>query len=171
MLVVAHENRAAFAQPSEGSFDDPPSRLASPRRARSGWLADRLNVRFVPAPGDRCAARGIVEAFVQAEMLLFVVGTRDDCRVEQIFQARRVVPVGRMNHRGQRPALAADVETFLRAVFAAIRRVAADVGPPKRALPSIASAACHFHSTPPSSSQCSIKIAHNRSNMPSLVQV
>ena len=95
LLVVANKNAAALAQPGERSFHDPAARLASTASTAARLLADGADVRRVVVLGCGFATGGIIVALVQKQMLFLSLGTLDDHRGQQVFQARRVVPVGR----------------------------------------------------------------------------
>lgn len=122
-------------------------------------LADGLNMRDVSAGFGRGSSGRIVVALIQQQMLFFLWSFDDD-GVQHVFRTARVMPVGRSGHHRERATLTFDEETRLRPVFGSIRGVWSHVGlPKKRAFASEPSAACHFHSTPRNSSQCSTRIA------------
>ena len=95
VLVVTHKDAAALAQPGERPFDHPAPRLAPARSARTRVFSNGANVGDVARGLGRLASRGIVISLVEQQMLFLVLGPRDDNRQQRVFQAARIVPVGR----------------------------------------------------------------------------
>ena len=69
----------------------------------------------------------------------------------------------------QRSTVAIGHHALFGALFSSVGGILARL-PPKRALPSIASAGCHSHCTPPSSSHSATKTAQIRSKIPAAAQ-
>ncbi len=136
-------------------------------------FADSANVRSVFVLPGRLVARRIVVAFVQAKMLRFGLGrTRPlyDHGFQRSVQQFGVVNVCAGHDDRQRAALPLYQQAAFYAVFRTIRRVRADIIPPKRALPIAASAACHSQSTSPNSSHMLTIADQMRSINPNLTQ-
>src|SRR6266446_3889033 len=70
LLVVAHQDSPALAQPSQRPLDYPPPRLVTFRpRAGSLLFPYRHDVRRVLARGGRLPAGGVVVVCIQAQVL------------------------------------------------------------------------------------------------------
>ena len=74
------------------------------------------------------------------------------------------------DHHPQRSTVAIGHQALFGALFSSVGGILARLFPPKRALPSIASAGCHSHCTPPSSSHSATKTAQIRSKIPAAAQ-
>ena len=111
----------------------------------------------------------VVERLIQAQVLRLLfsrLGPVDDDRVDRRLQELLLHDVGPGGHDAQRAAVAVGQEVLLGPFLAAVGGVLAHLFPPNRALPSIASADCHSHCTPPSSSHSAARTAQIRSMNP-----
>lgn len=92
---MTHKDAAALAQPGERSFHHPPARLAAAWTTRSRFFSNGANVSDVAEFLSRLATRGIVISLVEQQMLLLIDRPLDDDRQQRVFQAARIMPVGR----------------------------------------------------------------------------
>jgi len=171
--VVPDEQRAALEEPGVGALDSPAAG-GEARLARGELLlADAAQLRdvVVARHGLGLGLGAGVVAQVQTQLLGPLTrgdGARDD---EGIARQRRAgwcparspqrspLPAGR---RPPRPAGSASPHVC--------RDRAECARPPKRALPLMASAACHSQSTPPHSAPAATRVAHRRAKSPSWTQ-
>ncbi len=111
VFVIPHQNGPALVQPGQRPLDRPAARLASPRLPFSALLANRANVADVVELLERLVSRGVVVAFVQAQMLLGV-GSLGHDGVQQILHTNRIMPVGPGRHHRQRADLGTKTPPF-----------------------------------------------------------
>src|SRR5215208_226233 len=172
LLLVAHQNGAAFREPAQCALHHPsPRRVTLLPGAIFLLLADAPYVGGVAA-GLHCLLdlRSLVVALVQAQMLgrpLRGLGALDHHGVERGFEQLEVRYVRPSHYDSQRPSPGLHQQGALHPVFASIGGIGAYEVPPKRALPLDPSAACHSKSTPPSSSHSSMSLSQMRSSTPS----
>jgi len=95
VLVVANENAAALAQPSQRSFHNPTPWFATTWATWSRFFTDGADVGYVAQGRGRFTTSGIVEPFVEQQMLFLIVGTFDNDGKQGVFKATRVMPIGR----------------------------------------------------------------------------
>src|SRR4051812_10928308 len=70
LLVISHQDPAAFAQPGQCPLHHPPPRLVNPRAVtRLLLLPDPPNMRRVPRALQRLASGRVVIPLVQAQVL------------------------------------------------------------------------------------------------------
>src|SRR5215216_912803 len=172
LLLVAHQNGAAFREPAQCALHHPsPRRVTLLPGAIFLLLADAPYVGGVAAGLHRLLdLRSLVVALVQAQMLgrpLRGLGALDHHGVERGFEQLEVRYVRPGHYDSQRPSPGLHEQGALHPVFASIGGIGAYEVPPKRTLPIAPSDACHSRSTPPSSSHSSMSLSQMRSNTPS----
>src|SRR5512135_850576 len=132
LLVVAHQDRTALAQPGHRPLHHPPPRLApAGPPTRTPILPDRTDVPDVTPTFDHLMSGRVVVAGVQAPVLLDLIRLRPlhHDRLDRRLQDQVVVDIGPGDYRPQRSALAIDDHTPLGARLGPIRRVGADIIP------------------------------------------
>src|SRR6267142_677261 len=147
MLVVTHQDGSALRQPAERALHHPAARLVTGRAwAWLFQLAHSLNVWRVLVLGNHFFAVRVVVCFVQAKMLRVLLGRLRPIHYDGLdgfLQQLVVVDIRTVNDDAERTTLLVDDQATFDTVFPAIRGVAADCAPPKRALPIEPSALCH----------------------------
>jgi hypothetical protein len=117
--------------------------------------ADPANMRRVVVIHSCLMAGRIIVALIQPEMLRLRgswLRPLDDNRIEPLRQQFGVVNVGSSNGNPERASIGFHSEAALYPLRPPLRGLGANEVPPKRALPSAASADCHCQLTPPNSS-------------------
>src|SRR3954470_2466152 len=170
LLLVAHQDGSTLREPAQRSLHYPPSRR-TPLLALSVQflLADPTNVGNVVLLVHHLPDRFTVVALVQTQVLgrfFASIGPLHYHRFKRSFQQLVIPHVRPGEHHCKRPSVGLDQDAPFYPVLAPIGGIRADKIPPKRALPIAPSAACHSHSTPPSSSHSSIRAAQIRSKIP-----
>ncbi len=164
-VVLAGNKGAKLENPSSSSFPKSGSHPLSPHRC-VGCAECRPRRSPLSRPW-------IVVPLVQAQMLWFLgrwLGPIDDHRIDRRLRKLLFHDAGSSGHHVQRAAGAMGHEALLGPFFTAVAGVLARLCPPKWALPSVASADCHSHCTPPSSSHTAAWFAQIRSTIPALAQ-
>jgi len=160
MLIVTNQDRTAFAQPAERSFDNPAASRISFAAAIVPFLFPNLAYMGYGSTTRRGrATRGIAIPLVQTQVLgpaRSRLGTRHHDRLKRTLQQLGIMHIRRVDHRPERTAVTLDHQAAFHPVFPAIRGVGADPIPPKRALAKAPSADCHSQSTPPNCSQARV---------------
>src|SRR5215211_6322583 len=170
LLLVAHQNGAAFREPAQCALHHPSSR-------RVAFLSLRILLFFADAPDMRNVAvafehfpnRVLVVALVQTQVLgrrLGRLGTLDHDGLKGSFEQLEVGYVRSGYHHRQRSSGGLDQKGAFDPVLSSIGGIGTYLIPPKRALPIAPSAACHSKSTPPSSSHSSMSLSQIRSKTP-----
>lgn len=132
-------------------------------------LTDAPDMRDIMEGGNRFTARGIVVAFVQAEMLRRFrsgLGALHHDGLQGGGQELGIVDVRPSQGRAQRAAIRVDDQAPLYPFFPRAVGLRPTKSPPVRALPMAVSAACHCQSTPLRASHCSTNAAQMRSKIP-----
>src|SRR5271157_5726698 len=148
MLVVTDQDRPALRQPCQRPLHHPAPCLATPGKPLlPAVLTDRPDVADVPFLLGHLMPGGIVVPLVQAQVLLDLlgVGPLDDDRLDRRLQQLLIDDVRSGDHYPERATVAVGQHTLLGPRLASVGGVFPHLfPPPNRALPSIASAACHF---------------------------
>src|SRR3982750_1440148 len=135
LLLVPHQDPAAFRQPRQGPLDYPAPRLV-PLRLVAGLLllADPPDVGDVSGGGRGPFAPRVIERRIQAQVLRLLgrgLGPVDDDRLDGPPQELLLHDVGRGGHDAQRAAGSVDHEVLLGPLLATVGGVLAHLFPPR----------------------------------------
>jgi hypothetical protein len=95
VLVVSHKDGVALTEPGKRPLYNPTARLATTLATRTCLFTDRADVSYITQGRGRFTTGGIIEPFVEQQMLLLVVWALDDDRKQRVFEAPSVMPVVR----------------------------------------------------------------------------
>ena len=167
LLVIAHQDRPALGQPTQGAFYHPPA-------GGEGFLTPLVQL-LLPNSPDMWTVPGRRQRFhdrwdcpypLSRHRFWTPSGGRDYDVLQGRPQEFRIMDVGSGHRHAQGSACCVDQDALLAPSFAPVGGVASNRAPPKRALPMEQSADCHSQSTPPSSSQPSTRAAQMPSSTP-----
>lgn len=85
----------ALAEPGKRPLHNPAARLSTARATRTRLFTDCADVGHVAQGCSRFTTGGVIESFVEQQMLFLVVGSFDNDRKQRVFQATSVMPIGR----------------------------------------------------------------------------
>src|SRR5215210_5119972 len=175
LLLVAYQDGAALRQPAQRALHYPSSSWITLLSLRVLLLfSDVSDMRLVIVALHHFPSGLFIVALIQAQMLrslLGGLGTLHHHGVERGFEQLEVRYVRSGYHRRQRSSVGLHEKGALHPILPPISGIGAYLVPPKRALPIAPSAACHSKSTPPSSSQCSMRDSQMRSSTPSSIHL
>src|SRR5215217_878466 len=157
LLLVAYQDGAALRQPAQRALHYP----------SSSWIT-LLSLRVLLLFSDASDMRLVAQML---RSLLGGFGTLHHHGVGLGFEQLEVRYVRSGYHRCQRFSVGLHEKGALHPILPPISGIGAYLVPPKRALPIAPSAACHSKSTPPSSSQCSMRLSQMRSSTPSSIHL
>src|SRR5215218_8707501 len=167
LLLVAYQDGAALRQPAQRALHYPSSSWITLLCLRVLLLfSDASDMRLVVVALHDFPSGLFIVALIQAQMLRSLLGGFGTL-LQRGFEQLEVRYVRSGYHRCQRSSVGLHQKGALHPILSPISGIGAYLVPPKRALPIAPSAACHSKSTPPSSSQCSMRLSQMRSSTPS----
>src|SRR5215203_1184234 len=171
LLLVAYQDRAALRQPAQRALHYPSSSWIMLLSLRVLLLfSDASDMRLVVVALHHFPSGLFIVALIQAQMLRSLLGGFGTLH-HRGFEQLEVRYVRCGYHRRQGSSLGLHQKGALHPILPPISGIGAYLVPPKRALPIAPSAACHSKSTPPSSSQCSMRLSQMRSSTPSSIHL
>src|SRR5215207_2039507 len=175
LLLVTYQDGAALRQPAQRALHYPSSSWITLLSLRVLLLfCDTSAMRLVVVALHHLPSGLFIVALIQAQTLRSLLGgfgTLHHHGLERGFEQLEVRYVRSGYHRRQRSSVGLHEKGALHPIFPPISGIGAYLVPPKRALPIAPSAACHSKSTPPSCSQCSMRLSQMRSSTPSSIHL
>src|SRR5918993_662318 len=176
LLLVAYQDGAALRQPAQRALHYPsPSRITLVPLQVLLLFCDASDMRLVVVALHHFPSGLFVVALIQTQMLRSLLGgfgTLHHHGLQRGFEQLEVGYVRSGYYHRKRSSVGLHQKGALHPILASISGIGAySLVPPKRALPIAPSAACHSKSTPPSSSQCSMRLSQITSSTPSSIHL